>query len=51
MDVVAKNNLAITEEDIAASMLRIQGGEEVVSVTLSLYDDIDDDDASGRRAL
>ncbi|KAI5854160.1 hypothetical protein BZA05DRAFT_393415 [Tricharina praecox] len=51
MDVVAKNNLAITEEDIAASMLRIQGGEEVVSVTLSLYDDIDDDDASGRRAF
>ena len=51
MDLVAKHNLSITEDDIAASMMRIQVGEGVISITLSLYDDIDDDDASGRKAL
>jgi hypothetical protein len=51
MEVVSSNGLQIDQEDIANSLLRLQIGDEVLSVTLNCYDAIDDDDGSGRRAL
>ncbi|KAF8253072.1 hypothetical protein K440DRAFT_657604 [Wilcoxina mikolae CBS 423.85] len=51
MDVVAEHNLPISNEDIAGSLLRIQVADEVLSIILNCYDDIDDDNMSGRRAF
>lgn len=50
MEVVERNGLPISNEDVSNAMLRIQVGEEVLTVTLNCYDDVDDDDGSGRRA-
>jgi hypothetical protein len=51
INVVAEHNLPISNEDIAGSVLRIQVADEILSIILNCYDEVDDDNGSGRRAL